>query len=156
MRNPDIKSVRASVWKGVPSPASVAASPAARGHYVIHAPGSHLIWPWKLLTMVSLSELPGVEPAVKHFPQAAYEIVLFALNPDHCPPADPDDGPWHYLMPPDVIQQFPDVGLQRMTLVLDTLVTDVLTGILIPDSDFRSRWERRMNELAYGTVAGNA
>jgi hypothetical protein len=115
--------------------------------WLIFAPGAHLFWSWHVLMAVALRDVPGLPPAKKRYPAAEYELLVMALNPE-APPPDPRrwprPGELSILDPPDVVVQFDEVpgGDEGVAQLLELVAQSCTDGRLIPDSDWRSAWER--------------
>lgn len=64
-------------------------------------------WHRYVLNVVSLRDIKGVKPAVKHFAEATHELTLFAVDPQ-TPEADwqSDRGKWRHLTPVNHCVQF--------------------------------------------------
>ena len=73
--------------------------------WLIHAPGQSPAWSDYLLMLVHLRDLPGVPPATRKFPEAEYQMTLFALDPEGKPRAD-DAETWWPLTPFNAEVQF--------------------------------------------------
>jgi hypothetical protein len=82
--------------------------------WLIDAPHSHPFWPWHVLALVHLRDIEGQsKPAHKRYPEAEYELLILAIDPEVCPP-DPDDYDGGFtLSPPDVMEQFDVKGSDR-------------------------------------------
>jgi hypothetical protein len=91
---------------------------------------------------ISLREIPGVEPASKHYPQAEYEMTIYSVNPEEMPNPDPDRPPFPHLLPLDVVEQFHGVTEAQVERLAVWCVRAVVDGVLSPDQDFRSEWRR--------------
>jgi hypothetical protein len=139
-RAPDLVGTHASVWVILPTAAEMAAAPATMNGCLVHAPGSHPYWPWKVICLQNLADFEGSPPAIKTYPRAAFEMCVISLDPSHAL-GDPDNsGPWRLLTPPDVIHQFDGVDVAGARVVFDMAVAAVAHGQLVPDSDYRPHW----------------
>jgi len=108
--------------------------------YLLHCPGAHTFWSWWGLSIVHLRDLPGMQPAVKLYPQAEYELIVYAIDPLKVPHPDPDKPPFAMLTPLDVQEQFhglSDTQVQEMGAVFAQAVA---LGHISPDQDFRRMW----------------
>src|SRR4029077_7173447 len=87
---------------------SLPAHEACLGMWLIHAPQSHLIWPWRLISVIHLRDIPGVTAATKRYAEATHELMVLSIDPEACPNPDPDAPDNHYptLRPIDVAEQF--------------------------------------------------
>jgi hypothetical protein len=53
--------------------------------WLLQIPRVHPAWDCFMLSVVHLREIPGTPPAVKQFPEATHELLLFALDPNVSP-----------------------------------------------------------------------
>lgn len=114
--------------------------------WLIFAPAAHMLWAWHVLMAVSLADVEGLPAAKKHYSAAEYELIVYALHPDHPAPDPrrfPRPGELHFLEPPDVVVQFHDVpkGNQGAGELVELCARSCATGALIPDSDYQSLWQ---------------
>jgi hypothetical protein len=150
VRDPDLKGVGGRAWN-LPLVSRVADHDACLGLWLVHSPPSHPFWPWKLVSVIHLRDIPGVKPALKRYPEAEYEFMIMAINPETCPNPDPEDYRHGYplLEPPDVVEQFHvknnDHDAKR---ILEACISGIMSGSILPDEDYRSRWKE--------TIAGTA
>lgn len=118
--------------------------------WLVNMPGAHAFWAYWTLSIVSLRDFPGVPPANKRYPEAEYEFMIMAINPEACPNPDPDlvaDGyPW--LEPLDVVEQFHGISEMDCRRLAEGAVKTILSGKISPDQDYRSAWKA----LIAGTV----
>lgn len=114
---------------------------------LVYAPDVHAFWSWHRVSLVSLAEDPE-HPADLLFPEAAYELLVLALDP-HQPIIGPHDPRPYYLMPPDYMVQ---LGAGDVEGLWEAIVQGVLTGHLPPDSDYHSHWTRFIGEHYAGQV----
>lgn len=135
MKDPDLSGPAARAWK---SPHGEEG--AGRGAWVVHAPGSHPLWPWHAISAVHLRPVEGMPPPNLRFPGASHEVLVLALNPDHYPP-DPD-GYLRWLMPPDVAAQVMGLTDDQARQLVELCAKAVCQGLLVPDSDHRAAWDQ--------------
>lgn len=112
--------------------------------YLMFAPNAHPHWNWHIMLGVSLRPVEGVPAAVKHYPEAEYELMVFALDPDQEVP-DPHTWPLGrgrglLMDPPDAVVQFHGVTDEQAVEVYSLAAKAVADGILIPDTDHRQKW----------------
>src|SRR6266516_305077 len=110
--------------------------------YLIFAPQAHPFWSWHALLGVALRDVPGVPPAHRKYPEAEYELMVWAIDPERTPPdpreyifGDAQRKPGMFLQPPDVIVQFHGTGDDGAAEVLRLCARAVADGVLVPDSD---------------------
>jgi hypothetical protein len=119
--------------------------------WLVNVPGAHPFWAYWTITVVTLKDLPGVPPAKKRYPEAEYEFMILAIDPERCPEPDPDkiiiEG-YPHLSPIDVIEQFHGISEADAGRLVDGAVRAVLSGHVSPDQDFRPAWRN----LIAGTV----
>lgn len=70
--------------------------------WVLELPGQSAAWDKYQLSVVTLRDVPDVEPALKHYPGAEYEISLCALDPELGPTHEDVNtlrllSPWNYI-----------------------------------------------------------
>lgn len=138
---------------------------ASLGLYFIHGP-FHPLWSWWALALVHLRDLPGMTPANRHYPEAEYEFAIWSLDsPPAGPPFDPDSHRWakRTLSPADVVKHFhvseskPVEERDRIARhVLDQAVDAIIFGMASPDSDYRSWWDRAIdNTIEHALMGGH-
>ena len=140
MRPPDMDGDVAQAWvlKGdVRTPAHYASIYSS----LIHAPQAHPLWHWHLLGLISLRDIKGVHPAMKLYPEAEYELGVYAIDPTDKYVPDPDEPGYPLLEPPDVITQFHGIDAEQAKEIGRLATLACTTGHLIPDSDHRSMWK---------------
>ena len=146
MREPDIKGPNAKAW-ALPKPTKRA--PAVLASWAINYPGVHAFWEWWTWSLVTLEDLPNTPMATKHYPEARYEVVCLAVNPDACPPDVDGTDPIPYLTPPDLVKQFHvDEDTEAIALVANSIVHMVNGSAAPPDVDYHRWWSERIDEAA--------
>lgn len=55
------------------------------GAWILELPKQSPAWSYYFLSVISLADFPDIKPAVKKYPEAQYEILFFALNPNYEP-----------------------------------------------------------------------
>ncbi len=121
---------------------------------VLHVPASHPVWPWKVCSAVTLADLPGIPAASKIRPEMTHELVIIPIHPD----SDLSEVPRtpagiQHLLPLDIIHQF--VGFDEDARRLhDFVIAAMLSGALIPDSDWRRHWAETLYLQTRGETAG--
>lgn len=115
------------------------------GAWIVHAPGSHPLWPWRFVFAIHLRGAAGLPEPFLHFPGASHEIVVISLDPKHYPPElDGGAGSLHPLTPPDVVEQVMGLTDDQATELLDLLVVGCCGGHLVPDADWRGAWRQTL------------
>lgn len=127
-------------------------SPVKPDHYaavyaaLLYAPMAHAFWNYHLLNVTSLRDIVGVAPAKKHYLEAEYEISIFAINPEVSLP-EPEAGVGYDLLQPyDVIRQFDGINAEQALELGKTVMKACCDGFVIPDSDFRSRFNQVIDQ----------
>ena len=156
MRESDFTGPRGDMWKAkTPSVPSEPAHMATLGCWILTIPGAHPWWHDYLLSIVHLRDIPGVPPAIKHFPEATHEIMLYALDPDVDPP-DPDDGDnFHpkFLTPANLVEQIHGVTDEQARSITEKLGRAFVDGIASPDTDYRSHTQKLLrNTIKHFTI----
>lgn len=139
MRAPDFDGVGGSAWTLVHNEREEWAITAVYSALVF-APHSHPWWPWHLLCVISLCDIPGMKPAVKKYPEAEYEISVLSIDPETYP-LDPDKPPFKLLMPPDVVIQFHGINAAKANRLGELAARACADGALNPDVDGRAGWK---------------
>jgi len=151
VRSPDFFGSAGSAWRiKLPEPTIKPDHKATLIMYLVNGIGYHPIWNHWAISLISLEEIPGVLPAMKKYPEAAYELIVVALDPNK-PLPDPDqlyEKPPHMLTPFDVICQFHGVDDDEAKEIITILVKEILAGELSPDQDFRKLWKLKIAERA--------
>jgi hypothetical protein len=116
---------------------------AAVALWLVNAPHVHPFWQWWCISMVHLRSIDGVKEPHKQFEDAAYEFVIFAINPEACPEPDPEsnDGyPW--LVPFDVVHQLREgITDEQAAEMTEWAVRAICVGHMSPDQDYRQVWD---------------
>ncbi|MEA2497111.1 MAG: hypothetical protein QOJ29_5022 [Thermoleophilaceae bacterium] len=127
--------------------------------WLIFCPGAHILWSWWALVVVSVTDIEGFPPAHKQYPQAEYELICGALDPDaELPnPYSPIEVPkYRFMHPLDHVLQFHDVpggdvGARELAMLF---ASACCKGMLSPDQDFRAAWQESLRlsleHLRYG------
>lgn len=120
--------------------------------YVVFAPLAHPWWSWHTMSIVHLRPWPGdpVKPdADLRDPTMTHEVMVLAIDPQHQDKLALDDADtWKFLLPPDVVVQVSlpdDAAAGKMMELVARAVAD---GMLVPDSDYRERWDRTLANTA--------
>jgi hypothetical protein len=149
MRPPDLVGAYGRAWKVRVTPEQQAKAPAAVETWYFHS--EQLLSPlakWRIISLASLADFPGVPPANKHFEDAHFELLVMTLNPDH-PVEDPDNHKQSMLEPADVVKQCGNIGEYKAKALLDALVRECVNGTLVPDQDFRTLWDMKADAFLH-------
>lgn len=110
--------------------------------YFLDLPQVHPIWPRYQLAVVHLRDVPGLRPAVRWYPEAEYELAIYALNPG-CSPRPDDVGTWQQLQPANMVFQFHGTGGAGAAQLADEIAPLIVEGRLwVETSDVRGERER--------------
>ena len=121
------------------------------GAWLLYAPLAHAFWDWHTLLLVTLEDMPGVEPATRYAPGARFELLVLAIDPER-PPTSPA-GPFVPMMPPDVLVQFGgELDTIGAVALAERLGRRCAMGSLVPDSDWQRHWIAVVRELAPDAV----
>jgi len=124
--------------------------------YIVQGNNYHPCWDHWIVSLITLEEIPGALPAFKKYPEAMYEVMIVALNPEK-PLPDLDhiyEKPADILTPPDVILQFHGVDVNKAKEIVTSLVKQIVAGELSPDQDYRKLWKLRLAEQVDGGMKG--
>ena len=119
--------------------------------WLVHAPKAHPFWANYLISVVHLRQETGLPAPAIHYPAAAYEFVIIAIDPKRCPVPDPRQPPWPFLLPHDVVMQFhfgDGVDDHRAGEIVHQAVGAICRGRLSPDQDYRRLWRQWLEEQA--------
>ncbi len=151
MRTPDFEGNGGKAWRVTKVVGGPPDWNAFLGAYLVHAPRAHPVIKYYTVHLIHLRDIPGVKPAMKNYPEAEHEFMIFGLDPER-PVPDPDDwisSPTPLLRSPEVLEQFHGLSDAQAGRVLVEAIQAIVEGRLSPDSDFRRAW---MVAIA-GTVA---
>lgn len=140
LRTPDLQGAIARAWR-FKGESDVPDHQACLSQYVVNGP-FHPFWSWWMIGLISLCDIPGVPPAHKQYPDAEYELLILALNPECCPP-DPDAvGALTFLTPPDLVYHFDIRNEEAAKEIIEGAVKAIIEGRISPDQDYRQIWKR--------------
>ena len=153
MRSPDFFGKAGSAWRiKLPEPPRRPDHKATLIEYLVNGVGYHPFWSHWYVSLISLEDIPGVPSATKNYPEAAYEIMVIALDPNK-PLPDPDridEKPPYMLTPPDGVYQFHGVNDDEAKEMVTGFVREIISGQLSPDQDFREVWRLKIAERTGG------
>lgn len=153
MKSPDFFGKAGSAWRiKLPDPPIKPDHKATLIEYLVTGIGYHPLWDYWYVSLISLEDIPGVPSATKNYPEAAFEIMVVALDPSK-PLPDPDrihKRPAHPLTPVDGIYQFHGITDDEAKEMVTVLVREIVAGQLSPDSDFREVWRLKIAERTGG------
>lgn len=122
--------------------------PAALTLWIITAPAWHPLWSQYSLSVVTLADIPGEQPAIKKFPGATHELLVMALNPEHGPydASAIRSDTLHHLTPVNIAEQFTATDEQAQVLAA-LCAHAVVDGLLNPETGdaperIRASWSR--------------
>lgn len=133
---------------------------AALAGWLATIPTAHPLWHSYAINVIHLRPIDGVRPANKHYPEAAYEINVIALDPDK-PLSDPKQGETYrisHLVPLNLVLQFHGISDGQAQGLARALVAEYVAGRISPDTDFRSHNISFIREYVerFGGACGNA
>jgi hypothetical protein len=139
-------SLRAAAEKGFRTEYS-----ASIATWFIRAPAWHPFWSCYMLGLVHLRDMSGVKPANKDYPEAEFEVMVWALNPE-LNPSPADRSTWGMLDPINVRVQFHGIGDDDARTLAAALVRGVVHGSLNPEpsgiSGAREYWTKAVRDTA--------
>lgn len=107
-----------------------------------NVPSAHPLWSWYFVNVVHLrGEVEGQGGPRLDYPEAEYELLIFALDPgEGLPPVDAQltdkgIGPAKILTPQNMCLQFDGVSDEQAGGLAKLLVGAYLDGALTPDTD---------------------
>ncbi len=141
-------------WE-LPPPRPELGPDASVARWIVEAPGHHAAWDKWVMYVIHLRDLPGMKPAHKRYPEAAYEFVIAALEPGNPVPYD-GEAPLAWMTPIDAVIQFHKVDDAGAARLLSLAVDAIVRGDLSPDSDYRRAWEGFVATIAEEIGSGRA
>jgi hypothetical protein len=132
---------------------STRAQGASLAAWLLHLPGQHPLWDYYELAVIHLRPIDGTPPPVLYEPDAEYEVIMLALNPEFQP--DPDDpGTLHHLTPINYTLQFKGVTDAGAVEAVERVARRFVEGGLIAEPQgiwgarelFRQVFERALQE----------
>jgi len=157
MRAPDLEGRGGKAWRILMPENPESAWVASIAQFVVNVPGAHPFWSFWGVTMIHLRDIPGVPPAHRRFLEATHEFGILAFNPEHGVPNVDNPDRYHYLTPPDVVEQFAGVNDDQAAKVCELAVRAIVDGRISPDQDYRPVWKEVIRQtveyLALGTHA---
>jgi hypothetical protein len=116
--------------------------------WLLEIPRASPAWRHYLLAVVHLRPIDGVRPANKQYPEAEYELMVVALNPDKNPRAD-DLQTLQHLTPINVVEQFHGVDDEQARQICDAAARAVVGGTLPaePDGAGRDWWHACLQQM---------
>ena len=102
--------------------------------WLLYLPRQHPHWDYYQLGIVSLKDIEGVEPAHKLYPEAEYELIMFALSSDKKPiPSDMES--MIPLLPLNFVGQFHGVTPEEAQRVGEGIMRHLLDGKLLAEPE---------------------
>lgn len=132
----------------------------AKGHpttvcsWLINHPNAHPLWNQWTVGLLHLKPVPGMPSAKLQYPEAEFELLVIAQNPDY-PISDLDDIQLAPLHPIDVIKQFHGVNDEVADHIVERLVEAVVQGNLSPDQDYHRVWEQAVDSMVEHFTVGH-
>lgn len=135
--------------------------------YLVNGP-YHPLWNWWYVSVISLAPVEGAPPAHKWYPEAEYEFMILALNPEgrdgqgaNYPPdvdrfeAEGAGALPGYLTPADVIMQFHGVTPEQAVEIGESAARAIAHGVSC-DSDNRQWWNQAIaNSVEHIRLGGH-
>lgn len=100
--------------------------------WVLKIPGWSPAWEYYQISVIHLRDIDGEDSAKLQYPEAAYEVMLFALDPGKTPDVL-DKQTLKPLTPFNYVRQFHGVVDDQAKKVCSTLVADLVDGRLMPE-----------------------
>ena len=147
MRSPDKRGPAGQAWLMPRNPQTLLQE-ASLATWLVHAPQSHPIWPYKQVCLAHLRPIPGYPDALKHYPEAEYELTVLAVNPETHPDPDPDGKPLTLLLPAEAGVQFHVDSDHEARRICEVSVEYVVDGQLVPDESYSNLWDSFIADIA--------
>lgn len=139
MRDADLIGSCGRAW--LLNPEQAKSNPATLCGWLVNRPGAHPHWQWWLVGLITLRDIPGIQPARKNYPEAEYELYIYSIDPSTCSSPEPDS-PEGYppLLPLDVLHQFHGLSEKTAKHLTEIMVQNIVAGRISPDQDYRKVW----------------
>ena len=133
---PDLNASHGQAWKLERDDASAVVS-----SYIVFAPWAHPLWSFYVVSMITLSDKPGVEPAILNEPGMTHEICVMAVDPTWQMTTKKELP--RYLLPINFAAQMKYDSDEDADTRLELAVQEIIEGKLNPDTDAISQWVSR-------------
>lgn len=153
MKLPDIVERCGCAWRAPPPSEKLLSALPSIGaemcRWVFKAPEAHPLWEGYLLSLCHLRHIDGMSPPIKKFPEAEFEIVVYALSPAFPFPDTTSAGTFdpHVMRPANLVYQFAGVSDDQAITIVELLVRSFVAGYCNPDRDFRRHTFRSLNAV---------
>lgn len=122
--------------------------------WIVTAPLWHRLWSQYVVSAITLADVPGMPPAVKHRPAATHELLVMALNPEHghCDAARVGEArPLRLLLPANVCEQFIAPADDAVRDLVALCAHAVVDGVLCPETGdapdrIRAEWRQTIHQ----------
>jgi hypothetical protein len=130
--------------------------PTTVASWLINHPSAHPLWNQWTVGLLTLRSVEGVPPAKLDYPEAEFELLVIAQNPDY-PISNPTAGEFQLapLHPIDVDKQFHGVNDEVAAHIVELLVDAVVEGSISPDQDHRRIWEQSIDQMVEHFTIGH-
>ena len=112
--------------------------------WLVNRKGAHPLWSWWCVSVVHLRDISGMPPAKKHYPEAEFELMVVAVDPDHSPDPDKAHEGYPLLSPVDVVHQFHGLSDTDAIRLCAEAVEAIVEHRISPDQDFRAAWRTNL------------
>lgn len=119
--------------------------------WIVHAPQSHPVWPWHLITGQRIPPAPEYQMV----PGATHELGIYALDPRFYPPPL-EGGALSLMHPHDALFQFSTMTDAIMRRLVLRCVDWIADGTLVPHERWFPFWAEHVTNAfkAFATEAG--
>lgn len=132
LTGPDGTATRANLAKGL----------ACLAQWQLRMPGAHPFWHSYLLSIVHLRPIAGSPPAALRYPEAAYEVSLYALDPQP---------PHSILTPANIVEQFHGLTDEQIPDLARLVAGALVSGAILAEP--QGIWgAKEMNRQALDTL----
>lgn len=124
--------------------------------WLVHIPSASPAWADYELSVIHLRSIPGEVDPHRQYPEAAYEITMFALDPSRSPRAD-DRETLQPLFPINITEQFHGVIDEQAIEIADGCVEGMVVGMLAAEPDWqpqRALWRSVIRNTAQHAATG--
>lgn len=139
-------------WEAVQRKNAPGEEHAVVGSWLVRAPWAHPMWDSYTLTLCHLRPMANGQETRFYLAGATHELWLDAVDYEsdldallirHERPGNPEKGPaWRWLTPKNFAAQFIAADDAEAEARVDSAARAIADGMLNPDTDARSSWER--------------
>lgn len=116
------------------------------GVYLINSNTFHPHWTQWVCSLIHLRDIDGVSPAMKHYPQAEFELTVQAVDPE-APITERKVSfkDVKFLTPIDSVVQFNGISDDQARGIQRSMMGLIANAQISPDVDYRATWKQKVS-----------